>query len=327
MFSVTDMHDGAEVTESEAVELHPDQDSRNERLDRYIVGQLPELSRNAVQALIDDGHVLVDGIQRKPSFKVTPGEVVVVDAPLVVPEEVAAENIPLDILHEDDDVIVLNKAAGMVVHPAPGHATGTLVNALRYYSPEISSSGMERSGIVHRLDKDTSGVMIVAKHDQSRQWLQDQWLNGAVGKQYVALAHRVFEEEEAVIDVPIARHKTERKRMAVEREGRSALTVVNVRERYENATLLDVDLRTGRTHQIRVHLAFIKHPILGDSVYGTSSSVELSKRLRIRRQQLHAVSLRITLPSDGKPKTFTAPVPADMGAVIQRFREGDTEDA
>ena len=320
------MHDGSDVPDGDVVELRPGPESLNERLDRFIAGQLSGLSRNSAQALIDDGHVLVDGVQRKPSFKVTPGEVILVDAPVVVPQEVLAENIPLAILHEDSDVIVLNKAAGMVVHPAPGHATGTLVNALKHHSPEIASSEMERAGIVHRLDKDTSGVMIVAKHESARQWLQHQWLSGVVGKRYVAIAHRVVEEEEAVIDVPIARHKTERKRMAIDREGRSALTVVNVRERYENATLLNVDLRTGRTHQIRVHLAFIKHPILGDNVYGTSSSMELAKRLGIKRQQLHAATLRITLPSGGESMTFTAPVPADMEAIIDRFREGDTSD-
>ncbi|HYH13054.1 MAG TPA: RluA family pseudouridine synthase, partial [Thermomicrobiales bacterium] len=298
----------------------PADDQRNERLDRFIAGQIPELSRSTVQSLIDEGLVLVDGIQRKASFKVTPGEVIAVEVPPVEPEEIVPEDIPLDVLYEDDDVIVINKAAGMVVHPAAGHASGTLVNALRFHWDEISKHGTERSGIVHRLDKDTSGVMIVAKHNAAMQALQAQWLEGAVTKRYVALVHGVVQEDEAVIDVPIARDRTDRKRMAVERDGRNALTVVHVRERFVDATLLDIDLRTGRTHQIRVHLAYIKHPILGDVVYGTQASKSLSHRLGIKRQMLHAAELGIVLPSGGDSLTFTAPLPTDLESTIQTMK-------
>ena len=256
----------------------------------------------------------------------TPGEIVSVEVPPVAPEEIEPENIPLDVLFEDDDVIVINKPAGMVVHPAPGHASGTLVNALRYRWNEINEHGTERSGIVHRLDKDTSGVMIVAKHNAAMQALQAQWLNGAVGKRYVALVHGPVEEEEAVIDLPIARDRTDRKRMCVDREGRQALTIVAVRERYATASLLDVDLRTGRTHQIRVHMAFIKHPILGDAVYGTGGSRELSKRLGIRRQ-VHSATLRIALPTGGEPVSFSAAMPDDMARALEKLRSGEGEDA
>jgi 23S rRNA pseudouridine1911/1915/1917 synthase len=310
-----------EEQEPELIELLPEPDHRNERLDRYIADQVPELSRSQVQALIEAGHVRVDGFQRKASFKITPGEVITVEVPPVAGEQVEPEDIPLAILYEDDDVIVIDKAAGMVVHPAPGHVSGTLVNALRYHFREIDERGTERTGIVHRLDKDTSGVMIVAKHNAAMQALQGQWMRGAVGKRYVAIVSGVMAEEEAVIDVPIARHRLERKKMGVDRDGRSALTIVQTRERFADTSLLDVDLRTGRTHQIRVHLAFIKHPILGDTVYGTAASAERARRFGVTRQMLHASELRLVLPSGGEPRSFTAPLPADMLRVIGQLRE------
>lgn len=304
----------------ESFELYPSDEDRNERLDRYIAGHISTLSRSAAQTLIDEGRVLVDGVQRKASFKVTPGEVIEVEIPLVPPEAIEPEDLPLDVLHEDEDVIVINKAAGMVVHPAVGHPTGTLVNALRFHWNEISDHGTERSGIVHRLDKDTSGVMIVAKHNAAMQALQAQWLHGGVDKRYVAVVFGTLEEDEAVIDVPIGRDRADRKRMAADRDGRSALTVVQVRERFDRASVLDVDLRTGRTHQIRVHLGFIKHPILGDGVYGTQASREMSRRLGVRRQQLHAATLGIVLPSGSEPVTFVAPLPPDVQSTISRLR-------
>lgn len=310
----------------EVFELHPGDAHRNERLDRYVASELPSLSRSAVQALIEEGRILVDGVRRKASFKMTPGEVVQVEVPPIEPETVEPEDIPLDVLFEDDDVIVINKAAGMVVHPAAGHSSGTLVNALRFHWNEISAHGTERSGIVHRLDKDTSGVMIVAKHNAAMQSLQQQWLDGAVTKRYMAIVHGTVEEEEAIIDVPIARDRTDRKRMAVEREGRDALTIVRVRERFGRASFLDVDLRTGRTHQIRVHLAFIKHPILGDVVYGTPASKSMSRDLGIRRQQLHAVELGIVLPSGGERRTFVAQTPSDIQHTIEVLRSETGED-
>jgi 23S rRNA pseudouridine1911/1915/1917 synthase len=294
-------------------------------LDRYIAGQAPDLSRSYVQGLIDAGHVTVDGFQRKASFKVTPGEIVSVELPPVTGEQVEPENIPLDIIYEDGDVIVVNKAPGMVVHPAPGHPSGTLVNALRYHATEIAERGTERTGIVHRLDKDTSGVMIVAKDNAAMAALQDQWADGSVDKRYVALVEGVVQEVEAVIDVPIARHRTDRKKMGVDREGRSALSIVTVRERFPRASLLDVDLRTGRTHQIRVHLAFIKHPILGDAVYGSHRSQEHARALGVERQMLHAAELTIRLPSGDAPVTFRAPVPEDMTLAIHRLREEEPD--
>jgi 23S rRNA pseudouridine1911/1915/1917 synthase len=315
-----DISEEVDDQESAYVELRPEPSQRSQRLDRYIAEQVSGLSRSQVQALIDSGHVRVDGFQRKASFKITPGEVVSVEVPPVQAEQVEPEDIPLDILYEDDDVIVIDKAAGMVVHPAPGHASGTLVNALRFHFTEIDDRGTERTGIVHRLDKDTTGVMIVAKHNAAMQALQGQWMHGQVGKRYMALVDGVIGEDEAVIDVPIARHRVDRKKMGVDRDGRSALTIVNARERFSNASLLDVDLRTGRTHQIRVHLAFIKHPILGDTVYGTGRSAALSQALGLKRQMLHAAELRLVLPSGGEARTFTAPTPADLLGAIDSLR-------
>jgi 23S rRNA pseudouridine1911/1915/1917 synthase len=303
------------------IELLPDPEHTGERLDRFIAAQVPDLSRSQVQALIDGGHVLVDGYRRKAAFKVTTGEIVAIEVPPVAVEQVEPENIPLSILFEDDDVIVIDKAAGMVVHPAPGHATGTLVNALRFHFQEIAARDTERTGIVHRLDKDTSGVMIVAKHNAAMKTLQDQWLRGSVGKRYLALVDGVVAEEEAVIDVPIARHRVDRKKMAVDRDGRQALTIVRVRERFADTSLVDVDLRTGRTHQIRVHLAFIKHPILGDAIYGTGRSRARASVLGIGRQMLHAAELTIALPSGGEALTFAAPVPGDMERAMAALRE------
>lgn len=305
----------------EVIELLPEPEHRNLRLDRYIAEQVEGLSRSFVQGLIDNGHVLVDGILRKASFKMTPGEIVTVEIPPVAGEQVEPENIPIDILYEDDDVIVVNKAAGMVVHPAPGHQSGTLVNAIRHHAMEIAERGTERTGIVHRLDKDTSGVMVVAKHNAAMAALQGQWADGSVGKRYVALVEGVLREDEAVIDVPIARHRTERKKMGVDRDGRAALSIATVRERFPRASMVDVDLKTGRTHQIRVHLAFIKHPILGDAVYGGKGSMDHARHLGIERQMLHASELTIRLPSGGDAVTFRAPQPDDMLMAIHRLRE------
>lgn len=323
---MTDRHDSIDDTDQiEVLELAPGLEHRNLRLDRFIAEQVTGLSRSYVQGLIDGGHVQVDGIQRKASFKMTPGEIVTVEVPPVAGEQVEPEDIPLDILFEDDDVIVVNKAAGMVVHPAPGHPSGTLVNAIRYHATEIAERGTERTGIVHRLDKDTSGVMIVAKHNAAMAELQGQWMDGSVGKRYVALVEGVVREEEAVIDVPIARHRTDRKRMGVDRDGRAALSVVTVRERFPRTSMLDVDLRTGRTHQIRVHLAFIKHPILGDAVYSGRGTMEHSRQLGIERQMLHAAELTIRLPSGGDSMTFVAPLPDDILMATHRLREEEID--
>ncbi len=300
---------------AEIVELRPTREQTNERLDRFVAASLPDLSRSYVQQLIEAGQIRVDGIVRRAKFKMTPGEVVTVVVPPPAVDELVPEPIPLAILYEDADVIVLDKPAGMVVHPAPGHPRGTLVNALLAHAPEISIGGTNRPGIVHRLDKDTSGLMVVAKTDRARNSLAAQWEDRTVRKGYVALAAGLIEPNEGTIDAPIARDPDQRQRMAVVPRGRPAVTHFAVRRRFARHTLLDVEIETGRTHQIRVHLAFIGHPVAGDQVYGRRIE---PGGLDVPRQFLHAARLAFRLP-DGGPVAFEAPLPLDLQTVLDRL--------
>jgi 23S rRNA pseudouridine1911/1915/1917 synthase len=311
--------DAALDDEGEVVELRPGREQQGERLDRYVADCLPDLSRSYVQDLIADGAVLVDGYVRKPKFKITPGQIVTVALPEPETIEIAPEPIPLDIRYEDADVIVLDKPAGLVVHPAPGHPRGTLVNALLHHAPEISLGGSNRPGIVHRLDKDTSGLMVVAKTDRAQAALLKQWADRSVTKRYLALARGVVEADEGTIDAPIGRDQANRQRMAVAQNGRPAVTHFTVLRRFADATLLDLDLETGRTHQIRAHLAFIGHPLVGDPIYGgrvRAGTVEAP------RQFLHAARLGFMLP-DGEPVSFVSALPSDLQAVVDRLVEDD----
>lgn len=316
------MHDPEDqVTEStRRFELLAEERDTGMRLDQFVARSVPDMSRSHAQILISEGQVVVNGVACKASLKLVAGNEVTVDVPEPTPMELIPEAIPLDILYEDDDIIIVNKPAGMVVHPAPGHPTGTLVNALLHYAPGISIAGSTRPGIVHRLDKDTSGVMVVARNDRASQYLIEQWTTGRVQKRYVALVAGSLSEEEAVIDVPVARHRTDRKRMAVDRNGKSATTVATVAERFGDVTMLDIDLRTGRTHQIRVHMAYIRHPIIGDSVYGGATSMRIASELGVSRQMLHARSLAFALPASGEHMEFVAPVADDLQGAIGRLR-------
>jgi 23S rRNA pseudouridine1911/1915/1917 synthase len=305
--------------EQELIELHPERSHLSMRLDRYVADELPDLSRSYIQQLIADGAVLVDGQVRRPSFKVTPGEVVTVDLPEVEESEILAEDIPLDILYEDGDILLVNKPAGMVVHPAAGHATGTLVNAVLYHAPEISIHGSTRPGIIHRLDKDTSGVMVVAKSDRAQTLLVEQWLERAVQKRYVALVTGVVEEDTATIDVPIGRNQVNRQQMATSRSGREAITHFTVLDRFADSTLLDVTIDTGRTHQIRVHLNFIGFPVVGDTLYGNKVSARIADELGLKRQFLHASTLGFAMPGSGEVRTFEAPLPADLQSALDKL--------
>lgn len=299
----------------ETFELLPGTEDRNDRLDKYVARNLPDLSRTYLHQLIESGDILVDGIVRRPAFKLTPGQRIAVNIPPPVEDVLRPEPIPLDIIFEDDDVIVLNKPAGLVVHPAPGHPSGTLVNALLHLDPSINVGGRLRPGIVHRLDKDTSGLMVVAKTDRARNSLVGQWQGRTVEKRYVALVSGVVEDDEATIDAPIGRDPALRQRMTVLRSGRPAVSTFTVRERFESATLLDVEIETGRTHQIRVHLRFIGHPVAGDDVYGQGRAGIPG----LRRQFLHAAALAFTLP-DGTRKTFESALPRDLTHVLTRLR-------
>lgn len=303
----------------EIVELRPERSDINLRLDRFVSAGIPDLSRTYLQTLVENGLVLVDGVPRRAAFKMTPGQVVTVSLPEIESVEAKPENIPLDIVYEDADVLVVNKPAGMVVHPAPGHPGGTLVNAVLYHAPDMSIAGSNRPGIVHRLDKDTSGVMIVAKTDRAHNALVQQWQDRTVEKAYIALVAGRVEEEEASIDAPIGRDPVNRMRMAAVRTGRDARTNFTVAERFEETTLLDVTIETGRTHQIRVHLSMIGFPVVGDTLYGTPKAARAATRIGIKRQFLHASMLEIEM-IDGQRRTFTVSIAPDLEQALDILR-------
>lgn len=311
--------DGAGEAWHDGIELMVSREQQGERLDRFVTAHLPEHSRSHVQHLIDAGYITVDGASRKPKFKVTPGEVIRVSVPEPEPTGLEPEAIPLSVVYEDADILVIDKPAGMVVHPAPGHPRGTLVNALLAHAPEISIGGTNRPGLVHRLDKDTSGLMVVAKSDRARNSLAAQWEERTVQKGYVALAVGLIEPTEGTIDVPIGRDPNQRQRMAVVPRGRPAVTHFVVRRRFGDQTLLDVEIESGRTHQIRVHFAFIGHPVAGDNVYGRRTE---SGTLEVPRQFLHAARLGFALP-DGRPIAFESPLPSDLQAVLDQLDDLD----
>ena len=313
--------EGDESQPSGVLTLYPEKPDLGTRLDKFLADTLPDISRSMLQGLIEEGHVLVDGVQRKSKFRVTPGQVVSVDIPPVEDDEIQPDAIPLDVVFEDADVIVINKPAGMVVHPAPGHPRGTLANALVAHVPEIAVGGSHRPGIVHRLDKDTSGLIVAAKTDRGKLTLVDQWADRSVDKTYITLVSGSPDEDEATIDAPIMRDTQNRQRMAVHRNGRDAISHFRVLERFPDATLLEVNIETGRTHQIRVHLAFAGLPVIGDAVYGRPGSDPVTAS----RQLLHASKLGFDLP-EGRRVTFESPLPADFEAALQELRERAPDD-
>lgn len=294
------------------LEVAPDADA--ERLDRFVTDRLPDTSRSYVQRLIESGEVTVNGQRPRPSQRVVTGDAIEVRVPRPAePSEITPAHIPVPIVFEDDDVLVFDKPAGLVVHPAPGHEHGTLVNVLRWIRPDAVTPGTERPGIVHRLDKDTSGLIVVAKNERARLSLLRQWQKRDVLKEYTALVVGTVKDDRATIDAPIGRDPHNRKRMAVVREGRPAVSHLRVEARYPGYTLLDIQIETGRTHQIRVHCAFIKHPVAGDAIYGGAS-----RDLTLDHQFLHARRLRFSLPG-GQPVDVTAPLPADLRAVLDEL--------
>ena len=280
------------------------------RLDHFITEQVPRLSRSRLQALIKDGHILLNGASARTSVTLKTGDTITFDEPPVIPADATeAEDIPLSVLYEDEDVIVINKPPGLVVHPAVGNMTGTVVNALLHHCDELSGiGGVERPGIVHRLDKETSGCLIAAKNDQAHQSLTEQFAGREVTKIYLAIAAGKFPRREGKIEAPIGRHRVHRQKMAVVREGegREARTDWKVLELVPAGTLVECTLHTGRTHQIRVHLKHLGHPILGDTVYG--------KPAGFSRQMLHAWKLGFTHPKTGARVDCIAPIPDDFRA-------------
>jgi 23S rRNA pseudouridine1911/1915/1917 synthase len=291
---------------------------RGERLDVFVAGRAPELSRSRVQRLIADGLVSVGGRPVKANYKLQPGEEVSLTVPPPEPVAVEAEAIPLDVLYEDAEVVVVNKPRGMVVHPAAGNWRGTLVNALLARCGDLSGVGGEvRPGIVHRLDKDTSGVMVAAKSDRAHASLAKQIKDRTAGRRYLALVHGSVQADEGLIDAPIGRHRTDRKKMAVDAgHGREARTRFTVLERFNGYTLVKCKLETGRTHQIRVHMAYIGHPVVGDPKYGPRSSP-----FNIAGQALHSAELSFRHPASGAEMVFTAPLPGDMEEILAKLRK------
>ena len=299
--------------------LYPTAEEKNTRLDKYISGHLSSLSRSYVQQLIAEENVTVDGRIRQRTFKVTPGQVIELLVPPPVDDVMVPEDLPIDIVYEDVDLLVVNKRPGMVVHPAPGHATGTLANAILFHVPEVVMAGSHRPGIVHRLDKDTSGLIVVAKTERGRVALLRQWADRSVEKRYLALAHGSRAEDEATVDAPIARDPAQRNRMAIVATGREARSHVRVKERLGEATFVEVAIETGRTHQIRVHLAFIGNPVVGDAVYNRFKGRAGGTKSIAVRQMLHAAQLTFDTP-DGKRLELVAPLPGDMTQVLDAFR-------
>jgi 23S rRNA pseudouridine1911/1915/1917 synthase len=289
-------------------------DSSGSRLDRYVSMHLPDLSRAAVQRLIDDAQVLVDGVARKASYRVQAGETITVRVPPPEPATPRAEAIPLDILYEDADLLAVNKPAGMVVHPAAGHLDGTLVNAVLAHCPHLSVGGVERPGIVHRLDSDTSGIIVVAKNDATMRDLQAQFKSRRVHKTYLALVEGHIKPPRGKIDAPIGRDPKHRQKMAVVTRGktRASVTIYRALATLGSYTLVEAEPQTGRTHQIRVHLAFLGFPVVADAIYGKRNNA-----LGLARQFLHAWKLTFTLPRDGRAVSFIAPLPEDLRAALR----------
>lgn len=291
-------------------------DQDDERLDRFLTRMEPALSRAHVQKVIAEGQALVGGRVRKSNYKLQAGEKVIFHLPEAKPVEILPEDIPLAILYEDSDIIVVNKARGMVVHPATGIYTGTLVNALLYHCKDLSGiNGEIRPGIVHRLDKDTSGVMVAAKNDAAHLDLAEQIRTKAAHRIYWAIVCGNIREEAGVIKGDIGRHPTDRKKMAIVHEhGKPAVTHFRVLERFGDYTLVECRLETGRTHQIRVHMAHIGHPLLGDLVYGHKRPEK-----GLSGQCLHARALRFVHPRTGELVTFTCPLPEYFQDVLARL--------
>jgi 23S rRNA pseudouridine1911/1915/1917 synthase len=291
-------------------------DRGGERLDTFIARRCRELSRSHARRLIDEGLVSIDGRQAKPSERVTAGTIVSVTVPPPEKIDLAPEAIPLTIIYQDGDIIVLDKPAGLTVHPAPGHPSGTLVNALLAACPDLRGiAGTLRPGIVHRLDKDTSGLMVVAKNDRAQRALQGQLKEREVHKTYLAVIQGVPKPREGLIEAPIGRHPKNRKKMAIVAGGRDAATRYRVRDELAvgKYSLAEVEPITGRTHQIRVHMAAIGHPVVGDAVYGRRSDI-------IARQALHAWKLAFAMPLGGRTVEFESPPPADVRAALERLR-------
>ena len=296
-------------------------DISGSRLDLWLTQQINDISRSYIQKLIEDGMIKVNGNIEKSSYKICINDSVEVSIPPAKKTTVEPENINLDIMYEDNDIIVINKPKNMVVHPAAGNYTGTLVNALMHHCRNSLSNinGILRPGIVHRIDKDTTGVLVVAKNNHAHQFLSQKLKDHSINRLYTALVSGTFSEERGRVDAPISRNPVDRKKMAVvSKGGRNAITDFTVIETYKNASLLEVKLKTGRTHQIRVHMSYIGHPVLGDATYGRKT---VNDEYGIYTQALHARILGFNHPVSGEYLEFESPIPEYFNNLIEKLKK------
>lgn len=288
-----------------------------ERIDKYLSEQLEDMTRSHIQKLIKENMVRVNGMTVKSNFKLSASDQIEVEIPELKEPDILPENIPLDILYEDQDILVVNKPKGMVVHPAPGHYKGTLVNAIMYHCKDNLSgiNGVMRPGIVHRIDMDTTGSLLICKNDRAHQALAEQLKEHSITRKYHAIVHGRLKEDEGTIDKPIGRHPIDRKKMSVHcTNGREAVTHYRVLKRFQQFTYIECQLETGRTHQIRVHMSSIGHPILGDQVYGPAKCP-----YKLQGQTLHAKVLGITHPTTGEYMEFDAPLPDYFQGLLEKM--------
>ena len=288
-----------------------------ERIDKYLSEQLEDMTRSHIQKLIKENMVRVNGMAVKSNFKLSASDQIEVEIPELKEPDILPENIPLDILYEDQDILVVNKPKGMVVHPAPGHYTGTLVNGIMYHCKDNLSgiNGVMRPGIVHRIDMDTTGSLLICKNDRAHQALAEQLKEHSITRKYHAIVHGRLKEDEGTIDKPIGRHPIDRKKMSVHcTNGREAITHYRVLKRFQQFTYIECQLETGRTHQIRVHMSSIGHPILGDQVYGPAKCP-----YKLQGQTLHAKVLGITHPTTGEYMEFDAPLPDYFQGLLEKM--------
>ncbi len=294
------------------------------RMDRLLSSRIADISRTRLQKFIKDGRVMLNSVPvTVPRTAVRHGDTIELHVPEPEPTELVPEDIPLDIVHEDRHIIVLNKPAGMVVHPGAGHETGTLVHALLHHCGDLAGIGdVLRPGIVHRLDRDTSGLIIVAKDSKAHQSLTEQFAARTTAKRYMAIVAGKLQDLSGTIETTIGRHPKQRKKMAAgTRTGKNALTQWKKLEELRGACLLDIRIHTGRTHQIRVHMASVGHPIVGDRLYGGPTMIKLNARtVQVKRQMLHAAELSVTHPATSERMTWQAPLPEDMRRVIEELR-------
>lgn len=290
----------------------------NTRIDKFLADQMPETSRSYIQKLVKEGLVTVNGNIVKSNYKTSVGDNVSISIPELTEPDIVAEDIPLDIIYEDDDILIVNKPKGMVVHPSAGHYSGTLVNAIMYHCKDNLSgiNGVMRPGIVHRIDMDTTGSLLVCKNDIAHQSLAEQLKEHSITRKYQAIVIGNIKEDSGTVDKPIGRHPTDRKKMSVvAKNGREAVTHFKVLERFSNYTYIECQLETGRTHQIRVHMASIGHPILGDITYGPAKCP-----YKLQGQTLHAKTLGFIHPRTNQYVEFDAPLPEYFQKLLNRFR-------